>query len=278
MDFKKIIASTRHYNFHSHTQFCDGHAPMEVMARAAVADGMRHYGFTPHSPIPIESPCNMKADDVPAFLAEVRRLQADPELAGCRFYAGMEIDYLGPQWGPANDYFASLPLDYSIGSVHFIPSQDGEYIDIDGSAERFGRRMAECFRNDLEYVVHTFFAQTAAMIQAGGFDIIGHFDKIGHNASVYAPGILDSSFYAECIDPIIDTICSQRLTVELNTKARDEHGFFFPAVRFLPRLIESGVTILVNSDAHRPERICASRSEAFEILDGIYKNYETRHA
>ena len=49
MDFKKIISSTHNYNFHSHTQFCDGRADMETMARAAVACGMEHYGFSPHS-------------------------------------------------------------------------------------------------------------------------------------------------------------------------------------------------------------------------------------
>ena len=64
MDFNSIISQTRNYNFHSHTQFCDGHAPMSDMARAAAASGMRHYGFSPHSPIPIPSPCNMKAEDV----------------------------------------------------------------------------------------------------------------------------------------------------------------------------------------------------------------------
>lgn len=278
MDFKNIISSTRNYNFHSHTQFCDGRAPMSVMASAAVSEGMRHYGFTPHSPLPIESPCNMPTDSVAAFLAEVRRIQADPTLASCRFYAGMEIDYLGPQWGPANEYFRSLPLDYSIGSVHFIPTQDGDYVDIDGHADRFRQRMTENFHNDIEYVVDTFFRQSLDMVRAGGFDIIGHFDKIAHNASEYAPGITESDLYRSCIEPLLDYICEHRLTVELNTKARSEHGYFFPSVRHLPRLIESGVTILVNSDAHRPERITASRDEAFAILDSICPAYERRNS
>ncbi|MDE5725671.1 MAG: PHP domain-containing protein [Duncaniella sp.] len=51
LNIKEIIAATRDYNFHSHTQFCDGREPMEAMAAAAVAEGLTHYGFTPHSPI-----------------------------------------------------------------------------------------------------------------------------------------------------------------------------------------------------------------------------------
>ena len=274
MDFKSIIASTRQYNFHSHTQFCDGRADMQTMAEAAVACGMRHYGFSPHSPLPIESSCNMSQESVGDFLAEVKRIQSLPELASCRFYAAMEVDYLGEQWGPAIEYFQALPLDYRIGSVHFIPSQDGEYIDIDGSSERFTQRLKDNFRNDIEYVVHTFYAQTLSMINAGGFDIIGHFDKIAHNASASVKGIVESSFYSECIEPVLDAICSRRLTIEMNTKARTKFGFFFPSPEHLPRLMESGVQILVNSDAHYPDKINSSREEAFSILDSIIPEYE----
>ena len=55
----EITAATDRYNLHSHTQFCDGHAPMEAMARAASDCGMLHYGFSPHSPICVESGANM---------------------------------------------------------------------------------------------------------------------------------------------------------------------------------------------------------------------------
>lgn len=269
MDFNSIISNTRQYTFHSHTQYCDGRATMEEMARAALACGMRHYGFSPHSPITVESPCNMSFDDVPGYLEEVKRISSLPELRDCRFYAAMEIDYLGADWGPANDYFRSLPLDYSIGSVHFIPSQEGIYVDIDGKFVNFEKRMHDYFHNDIEYVVDTFYAQSRAMIEAGGFDILGHFDKIGQNASYYAPGIEDSRFYKDNVESLIGMIVDRRLTIELNTKAREEHGRFFPGERYLPDLIDAGITMLVNSDAHHPDRIDASRAEAFEIIDSI---------
>lgn len=269
MDFNSIISQTRNYNFHSHTQFCDGHASMSDMARAAAASGMRHYGFSPHSPIPIPSPCNMKAEDVDDYLAEVERIKSLPELGGCRFYAAMEVDYLGSHWGPANDYFKSLPLDYTIGSVHFIPSQSGEYVDIDGKFENFSRRMKAHFEDDIEYVVDTFFRQSCDMIEVGGFDILGHFDKIGQNASYYAPGIEDSMLYRDSIETLIDKIIRRGCVIELNTKARVQHGRFFPGERYLPALVNAGVTILVNSDAHQPDLICASRDEAYNIIDKI---------
>lgn len=269
MDFESIISQTRQYNFHSHTQFCDGHASMELMARAAVGAGMRHYGFSPHSPIPVSSPCNMLRADVDVYLAEVQRIKAMPELQSCRFYAAMEVDYLGDDWGPANEYFKSLPLDYIIGSVHFIPSQSGEYVDIDGHFDSFAKRMKAYFRDDIDYVVDTFFRQSRAMVEAGGFDILGHFDKVGQNASYYAPGIEEGSHYRQCVESLIDMIIDRRCVIELNTKAREQHGRFFPGERYLPVLADAGITILINSDAHQPDRIDASRGEAFNLLDRI---------
>lgn len=266
MDFKSITESTSKYNFHSHTQFCDGRAPMETMARAAVANGMEHYGFTPHSPIPIASPCNMQLDDVEVYLSEYRRIASDPSLSACRFYAGMEVDYLGSHWGPSHPFFSSLPLHYIIGSVHFIPTRSGELIDIDGHFDSFKRKMAEKFDNDIEYVVDTFYRQSEDMINAGGFDILGHFDKVGHNASHYAPGIEDSSFYRQRIYSLINLIIEKCCVVEINTKAYADHHRFFPSERYFKVLVDAGLTLPVNSDAHEPEKITASRSNAFATL------------
>lgn len=253
------------YNLHSHTQFCDGHAPMEEFAAAAVAGGFSHYAFTPHSPIPFHSSCNMSREDVPAFLAEVERLRG---IYGeqTKFLAGMEVDYISPEWGPANPYFASLGLDVLIGSVHFIPAQSGEMVDIDGRFERFKRNVDEKFGGDLRYVVDTFYDQSLEMVRAGGFDIIGHFDKVGHNASLYQPGIEDESWYQARVAQLIDAIEEAGVIVEINTKAYNDYGRFFPGRRYWAELKRRGIPMVVNSDAHRPERIDAGRLTAITLL------------
>lgn len=266
MDIIKELGSSRKYTLHSHTQFCDGHAPMEDFVFAAVRDGFTHYGFSPHSPIPIESPCNMSMESVPVYLDEFRRLQ-NAYGDRIRLYASMEIDYLNPDWGPANDYFQSLPLDYRIGSVHFIPDLHGRYVDVDGSAERFALNMAQAFDDDIEYVITTFYTQSVDMVRAGGFDIIGHFDKIGQNASAYCPGIEDSGLYRRLVDNLIDEIIARKPVVEINTKAKVPHGRIFPSERYIPALIDAGVPLVVNSDAHWPDLIDASRDYAFSLID-----------
>lgn len=270
MDILGEIKDTRAYNFHSHTQFCDGRAPMSEMARMAVEKGIEVYGFSPHSPVPIVSPCNMSFESVDEYISEGRKLQelyADK----CRFFVGMEIDYLGNEWCPHHEYFQSLPLDFRIGSVHFIPSKQGVMTDIDGSYERFRENMKNVFEEDIRYVVDTFFSQTLNMVASGGFDIIGHLDKIAMNASLYHPGIEDEKYYKDYIGQLIDAIESRGLIVELNTKHFERKGRFYPGESVLKEFMKRNVPIIVNSDAHTPGGINASRPEAFELLDKIQR-------
>lgn len=266
MDILETIGTSTAYNLHSHTQFCDGRATMEEMAEAAATLGMEHYGFSPHSPVPIESPCNMSANDVPAYMAEVHRIQEKYRESKIKFYASMEIDYLGDEWGPSHPYFQNLGLDYSIGSVHFIPSQEGVPVDIDGNFDSFKAKMSKYFHNDLRYVVDTFYAQSRKMIEAGGMQIVGHFDKIGHNASHYCPDIESEPWYEEHVHNLIDLMASKDIVAELNTKAWEGHRRMFPHTRYLRRVLERGVRLIVNSDAHYPELISAGRAEGFAQL------------
>lgn len=260
--------SLRRYTLHSHTQFCDGRAQMEAFATKAVEAGFRVYGFTPHSPIPFPSPCNMLRDNVGRFLSEVDRL-ADIHGDRIRLLRGMEIDYLSSECNASLDYFRELPLDYTIGSVHFIRSQQGDWIDIDGHFDSFRKKMADHFHNDIRYVVETFFEASAEMIRTGGFDIIGHYDKVGHNAAHFCPGIEEESWYRALHDDLTRRIIDSGVIVEINTKALKDHRRMFPAVSCWETLLKAGVPVVVNSDAHVPALIDAGRSEAFAIIDRI---------
>jgi histidinol-phosphatase (PHP family) len=264
LDFNALLCNETLYNFHSHTQFCDGRADMRAFAEAAVAAGFKHYGFSPHSPIPVRSSCNMSRDNVDAYLAEVEYIKA--HYPGTRFYASMEIDYLNDDWGPAIDYFQNMPLDYRIGSVHFIPNKRGEYVDIDGRYESFAVKMEHDFDNDLRYVVETFYAQSIAMVTAGGFDILGHFDKIGQNANYHCDGVELTPWYEECVQALIAEIEKSGVTIEINTKALAQHKRLFPNERYLAQLLKARVPMVVNSDAHYPNLINAGRPYALSLL------------
>lgn len=266
VDFREIINNTFHYNFHSHTQYCDGRATMEDFVIEAIKQGFLHYGFSPHSPVPVESTCNMCKTDALAYLAEVDRLR---EKYGDRItlYASMEVDFIDG-WGPALPYFQEMPLDYIIGSVHFIPSKHDatEFIDIDGSPETFIEKMHKYFDDDIEWVVKSYFSQVNKMIEAGGFDIIGHFDKISYNSSCFKPGIDKQPWFCDLRNDTFAAIMKHNYVVEVNTKAWETKKWLFPSVDFFETLRASGATVLFNSDAHYTNLINAGRDEARKLF------------
>lgn len=267
IDFNSIVKETDLYNFHTHTQFCDGHAPMEEFVTEAIEQGFTHLGFTPHSPISVESPCNMTREDVPAYFSEMERLRA---LYGNRIhlYTAMEIDYVSKGDGPASDYFQQLPLDYRIGSVHFIPAIDDPttMVDIDGKFQAFKQRMAKHFDGDIEYVVKMFYSQMMAMVEEGGFDIVGHMDKIGYNASCYHENIDEEPWYDKLVIDLFENIMDHHLTIEINTKAWLQRNRYYPNLKYFGMLKRFNAPVVINSDTHYPTLLNSGRSEAMKLM------------
>ncbi len=267
IDFREITNRTSLYNFHSHTQFCDGRDEMEAFVKEAIRLGFSDIGFSPHSPIPFFSPCNMKEEDVPSYMQEIQRLKmlyADK----IKIYASMEIDYLD-DWGPANTFFKEIPLDYKIGSIHFIRSfvNSDEFIDIDGAFDNFNKKMSCYFNGDIKSVVDSFYNQTLNMIESGGFDIIGHFDKISFNASEYQEGIENEKWYQTWINRVVEAIMDNGYMIEINTKAFKDYNRFFPNQRYFSMLKKYNAPIVVNSDVHFPNLINSGRFEAMNLLN-----------
>lgn len=265
-DLNAIASSTFRYNFHSHTEFCDGRATMREFAAAAAKQGFEHYGFSPHSPLPFATSCNMTKESVTAYLSEVKRLQE--EYAGrVHLYASMEIDFID-EMGPANRYYDTLPLDYRIGSIHFLRATDGsgEWIDVDGSPQKFIERLNRHFGGDIVHVVKNYYAQVQKMIEQGGFQLLGHLDKIGYNASCHTPGIEDEEWYHKLVRQTLEAALDHKLTLEINTKAWGRSGRLFPNQRYFTLIKQWDVPVVFNSDAHYPELIDHGRNEAWRLM------------
>ncbi len=267
-DFRRITSETDLYNLHTHTQFCDGHATMEEFVVEAINQGFTHLGFTPHSPISVESSCNMSRENVQVYFDEMERLRRQ---YGDRIhlYTSMEIDYVGVGDGPGSDYFRQLPLDYRIGSVHFIPDigDPSLMVDIDGKFPAFKARMGKHFNGDIEYVVKRFFSQMMAMVDEGGFDIVGHMDKIGYNASQYCVDIDEEPWYDKLVIDLFENIMDHHLVIEVNTKAWLQRNRFYPNLKYFGMLKRFNAPVVVNSDTHYPTLLNNGRMEALKLLN-----------
>lgn len=252
-------------NYHSHSLYCDGRANMEDFIRFALSEGFTSYGFSSHAPLPFSTAWTMEWDAMDDYLAEFHRLKA--KYAGqIELYIGLEIDYLNEESNPSVVRFRELPLDYRIGSVHLLYDDKGEIVDVDVTADKFCRVVDKHFNGDLVRVVHLYYDRLMRMVELGGFDIVGHADKMHYNASAYHPGLLDESWYDALIQEYFDAIARKGYIVEINTKSYLELGTFYPNERYFPVLLEKGIRVQVNSDSHYPERINNGRLQALAVL------------
>ena len=252
-------------NYHSHSLYCDGRANMEDFIRFALSEGFTSYGFSSHAPLPFSTAWTMEWDAMDDYLAEFHRLKA--KYAGqIELYIGLEIDYLNEESNPSVVRFRELPLDYRIGSVHLLYDDKGEIVDVDVTADKFCRVVDKHFNGDLVRVVHLYYDRLMRMVELGGFDIVGHADKMHYNASAYHPGLLDEPWYDALIQEYFDDIARKGYIVEINTKSYLELGTFYPNERYFPVLLEKGIRVQVNSDSHYPERINNGRLQALMAL------------
>lgn len=252
-------------NYHSHCLYCDGRAAMEDFVRFALSGGFSSYGFSSHAPLPFPTPWTMEWDMMDDYLHEFYRLR-EKYANRIELAVGLEIDYLNDDSNPSAERFRSLPLDYRIGSVHLLYDARGEVIDIDTSPDNFRRIVDAHFKGDIEHVVHLYYDRLLRMVELGGFDIVGHTDKIHYNAACYHPGLLDESWYDNLLHDYFREIAGRGYQVEINTKAYRDIHTFFPDERYFLFLHELGVRVQVNSDAHYPERINSGRSDALRAL------------
>lgn len=252
-------------NYHSHCSFCDGRAPMEDFVKAAIAAGFTAYGVSSHAPLPFETKWTLAAGRVPEYLQELERLKAkyDTEI---ELYAGMEIDYLNEAQNPSISYFEDLPLDYRIGSVHLVYTEEGEIIDTDTTPENFSLLLNKHFHGDLQAMVRKYYASSMRLVESGGFDFIGHADKISFNADYCCAGVTGMEWYKKCRGDLFAVIAEKGIMMEVNTKAFFHKGRFFPGKESFNLIRELKIPVVVNSDAHFPELINAGRREALQAL------------
>lgn len=260
-----LTGMTNATNYHSHCSFCDGRAPMEEFVKSAIEAGFIAYGFSSHAPLPFPAHWTLTKEKVPVYLAEFERLKREYE-GKIELYAGLEIDYLDEEWNPASAYFQQLPLDFRIGSVHLLHTPEGKIVDTDTSAENFKYLLVAEFHGDLKALAGAYFEASMRMLEKGGFDIIGHTNKIWYNAEQCEPGVSDTEWYQAKLADLFALIAETGITVEINTKYFHRNGSFFPNTKDWKYIRQWNLPIVVNSDVHFPELVNAGRPEALKLL------------
>jgi histidinol-phosphatase (PHP family) len=105
-----------------------------------------------------------------------------------------------------------------------------------------------------------------SMAELGGFDIVGHADKIAYNASFCQPNVSEQSWYKQAQRDLFAFISEKGYMMEVNTKAYHKLGVFYPDTTCFSLIKEMRIPVLVNSDSHYPELVNDGRTEALQAL------------
>ena len=214
----------------------------------------------------------MSADDMDEYLTEIERLK-QKYATQIELYVGLEIDYLDESYNAAIPYFRQLPLDYRIGSIHFLPWQlpliEGNMVCIDGSYDEFAAAIETHYENDIRGLITDFFDSAMRMITIGGFDIVGHFDKIHMNGSKHPDFKQNTPSYTQQVNACLDLIAEKGLIVEINTKNLLRKQQTYPHKAHFKALFDRRIPVMVNSDCHFPDLVNSGRSETLELLKSV---------
>ncbi len=237
-------------DYHMHTLFSDGKDTYPAYLENARKKDLSEIGFTDH--ITLETvDWSVKEIDYPVLKENLRSLCNNfSEDVQVRF--GLEVDYFEHREDELRDIIAYFPVDYVIGSVHFL----GRW-NFDTDESLYGK-----WPNDELY--RRYFEQVQKAAKSGLFDIIGHFDLIKKLRCW--PENDQSSLYEETLKVLREA----DIVMELNTSGIDRPcGEFFPSRKILEMASRIGIPITLGSDAHSPEQVGRHFDEAISMLKEV---------
>ena len=254
-------------NYHSHCFFCDGRASMEEFVKFAIAKNIKKYGFSSHAPLPFLTSWTMKADDFSEYKSEFERLKRKYH-DRIELYFGLEVDYIPNYSSLNNDFFQNKTFDYLIGSIHYVDKiPNGRFWNVDGNDLKvFNNGLQKIFNGDIKLAIKRFFDISKAMIAQGGFDIVGHIDKIAMNAQLCSDFNPSEKWYIQLVEETLCLAKEKNMIVEINTKSFADKGFTFPHQRYFDFINDQKIPIIVNSDCHFPSNVVDSFRQVYGLL------------
>lgn len=234
-------------DYHMHSILSDGRNSYEEMVRMAIEKGLDEIGFTDHVCLkPVT--WAIRLEDIPVMTSQIIDLK-DKYEDQIKIRYGVEMDYLPGKDAQINEIIERIPVDYVIGSIHFI----GDW-NFDTDQSLYGK-----WTNDKLYEKYFALVQQAA--QSGLFDIIGHIDII-KKFRVYPESNQDLLF-----EDTIKVIKENNLVVELNTGGMDRPcAEFTPGHKILEMCYKHHVPVTLSSDAHSDLQIARHFESATELL------------
>ncbi len=260
------------FNFHTHTNFCDGSSDPEDYVKAAIDKGFDSLGFSSHSPLPFENRFAITDNErLELYAGKIKSLKTKYS-DRIKIFLGLEIDFI-PGLSQSFDFFKKLAgLEFVIGGVHLIKKADQKDLWFtDGPMqETYDRGMRMLFGNDTRTAVTAYWQQVREMISTQKPDVVAHLDKIKmHNKNRFFTE--DEKWYQDQLDETLDLIAETGTIVEVNTRGiyKGRSDELFPGVQALKKILTKKIPVTLSSDAHRPDELSGHFEETIEIMKAI---------
>jgi histidinol-phosphatase (PHP family) len=137
---------------------------------------------------------------------------------------------------------------------------------IDGGYHDFEAGVQKHFDGSIRLMAERFFEASMQMVETGGFDIVGHIDKIYQNGSLHPDFDMQSDWYQKPFLKLLDLVAEKGRIVEINCKNMSQKAHTFPHTASFKELKKRNIPVMVNTDCHSPERVGDGLKEAFFLL------------
>jgi len=242
---QKMIYKT---DYHMHSSYSDGRSDPEDYIASAIAAGLSEIGFSEHLSLfkDLED-WNMNPVNISHYISHLENLKNS--IKSIKIKIGLEVDFFAGKEKEIFPFLSSLPLDYIIGSVHYLGEKT-----VDVGPEFYEGK-------SIDRLFESYFDSVTSAVASGLFDIIGHCDLI----RIY--GYKPSSDQEPLYRKLAKTMKTHNVVFEVNTNGRNRPlADFYPDRRFLHIFREENVPVCINSDAHMPSRVGQYFDEAYELL------------
>lgn len=260
---------SRWSNYHVHSRYDDGKGEPEEYVEAALAAGLASLGFSGHNVVPFPTDWTMPAENLPAYLAAVRRVQ-ERYRDRLPVFLGMEVDYLPGVISPRSPQILALGLQYTIGSVHFLagPLADGRHWTIDSTPEEYDTGMREHFGGSARRMVEEYYERIGRMALEAPPDFVGHFDSIKLNNRGDRWFSESDRWYRRAAAGALEAVARSGCMLELSTAAvfRKNLSSYYPSDWILRDCRRLGIPVTVCSDAHTPAQLTGHYPQAIQRL------------
>lgn len=235
-------------DYHMHSMYSDGRSEPEDYIASAIKAGFSEIGFSEHLNLYREAQeWIMNPDNIDAYLIHISRLKETSN--NIKVKVGLEVDYFSGKEIETAKFLDPLPLDYIIGSVHYLGEKT-----VDEEPDFYKGK-------SIDRLFESYFTSVIEAVSSGLFDIIAHCDLI----RIY--GYKPSSDLEPLYRKLAVAMKSFNVAFEVNTNGRNRPlADFYPDRRYLHIFREEDVPVCVNSDAHMPSRIGQYFEEAYELL------------